>query len=132
MDTVTRRATGSYYTSADTAQYMTDWLVDEKHTEILEPTAGDGVFIDSLKVSAKINNLRLNITAVELEKKAFDSLSTRRGIKAIHGDFHKFNGAPVDAVIGNPPFVRYRHLSKKDFLAAENAGRAVIGKDLDI
>ena len=132
MDPVTRRATGSYYTSADTAQYMTDWLVDEKHTEILEPTAGDGVFIDSLKVSAKINNLRLNITAVELEKKAFDSLSTRRGIKAIHMDFHKFNGAPVDAVIGNPPFVRYRHLSKMDLLAAENAGRAVIGKDLDI
>lgn len=132
MDPVTRRATGSYYTSADTAQYMTDWLVDEKHTEILEPTAGDGVFVDSLKVSAKIKNLRLNITAIELEKKAFDSLNTRREINAIHMDFHKFNSAPVDAVIGNPPFVRYRHLSKKDLLAAEKAGRAVIGKDLDL
>lgn len=132
MDALTRRATGSYYTSADTAQYMADWLVDEKHTSILEPTAGDGVFIDSLKVSAKLLNLKLSITAVELEKKPYESIKSRRGVKAIHLDFHKFDCPPVDAVIGNPPFVRFRHLSKKDLIAAEKAGRAVIGKDLDV
>ncbi len=132
MDSVTRRATGSYYTSSDTAQFMTDWLVDEKHTDILEPTAGDGVFIDSLKISAKNLNLKASITAVELEKKAFDSIKTRGGIKAVHEDFHKYKSAPVDAVIGNPPFVRFRHLSKKSLKAAESAGRAVLGKDLDI
>ena len=132
MDPVTRRATGSYYTSADTAQYMTDWLVDDKHTVILEPTAGDGVFIDSLKVSAKVLDLKLNLTAVEIERSAFDSLKTRRGIKAVHADFHTFDSTPVDAVIGNPPFVRFRHLSKKGLASAEKSGRAVLGKDLDI
>lgn len=132
MDALTRRATGSYYTSADTAQYMADWLIDDKHLNILEPTAGDGVFIDSLKVSAKLLNLKLNITAVELEKKPFESIKTRRGVKAVHSDFHTFNCPPVDAVIGNPPFVRFRHLSKKDLISAEKAGRAIIGKDLDI
>lgn len=132
MDAFTRRATGSYYTSADTAQYMADWLIDDKHLNILEPTAGDGVFIDSLKVSAKLLNLKLNITAVELEKKPFESIKTRTGVKAVHSDFHTFNCPPVDAVIGNPPFVRFRHLSKKDLISAEKAGRAIIGKDLDI
>ena len=132
MDSVTRRATGSYYTSADTAQYMADWLVSEKHLNVLEPTAGDGIFIDSLMVCAKLHNLTLNITAVELEKKAFESIKSRKEIKAIHSDFHLFNSPPVDAIIGNPPFVRFRHLSKESLLAAENAGRAVVGKDLDI
>ena len=132
MDSLTRRATGSYYTSADTAQYMADWLVDDKHVDVLEPTAGDGVFIDSLKVSAKLLNLKLNITAVELEKNPYESIKTRRGVKAVHADFHKFNCPPVDAIIGNPPFVRFRHLTKKGLIAAEKAGRAVIGKDLDI
>jgi adenine-specific DNA-methyltransferase len=132
MDAYTRRATGSYYTSADTAQYMTDWLIDDKHLNILEPTAGDGVFIESLQVTAKFLDLKLNITAVELETKPYESLMTRRGVKAVHSDFHLFNCPPVDAVIGNPPFVRFRHLSKKDLGAAEKAGRAVIGRDLDI
>jgi hypothetical protein len=111
---------------------MADWLIDDKHTNILEPTAGDGVFIDSLKVCAKLLNLKLNITAVELEKKPYESIKSRGGVKAIHSDFHKFNCPPVDAVIGNPPFVRFRHLPKKSLIAAEKAGRAVIGKDLDI
>jgi hypothetical protein len=132
MDPITRRATGSYYTSTDTAQFMTDWLVDEEHIDILEPTAGDGVFIDSLNLSANVKNLKLNITAVESGKKAFDLLSQRKGIKALHQDFHLYAGLPVDAVIGNPPFIRFRHLSKKEFLAAERAGKEILGKDLDI
>ena len=132
IDALTKRATGSYYTSADTAQYMADWLIDKKHLNILEPTAGDGVFIDSLKVSAKLLSLKLNITAVESEKTPYESIKSRRGVTAIHSDFHKFDCPPVDAVIGNPPFVRFRHLPKKDLMAAEKAGRAVIGKDLDI
>jgi hypothetical protein len=106
--------------------------VDEKHTEILEPTAGDGVFIDSLKITAKIQGLKINVTAVESDKKAFELLSTRKGIKAVRTDFHRYEGVPVDAVIGNPPFVRFRHLSKRDLVAAEFAGRAILGKELDI
>jgi len=69
MDPLTRRATGSYYTSADTAQYMADWVVDEKHTQILEPTAGDGVFIESLKIAAKVQGLKVRITAIESDRK---------------------------------------------------------------
>lgn len=132
MDPVTRRATGSYYTSADTAQYMADWLVDEKHTEILEPTAGDGVFVESITIAAKLKGLKIRVTAIESEKKAFELLSARKGINAVRTDFHRYQGAPVDAVIGNPPFVRFRHLSKSDLTAAENAGRRILGKDLDI
>jgi hypothetical protein len=111
---------------------MADWLISTKHLDVLEPTAGDGVFIDSLKTSAKLHNIKLKITAVELEEKAFGSINSQRGVKAIHSDFHLFDSDPVDAVIGNPPFVRFRHLSKDDLAAAEKAGRAVIGKDLDI
>ena len=81
MDSVTRRATGSYYTSADTAQYMADWLVSEKHLNVLEPTAGDGIFIDSLMVCAKLHNLTLNITAVELEKRHLNRLKVEKRLK---------------------------------------------------
>jgi adenine-specific DNA-methyltransferase len=111
---------------------MTDWIVDEKHTNILEPSAGDGVFIDSLMESAKIIDVAIKITAVELEKKAFESLTTRNGIKAVHADFHTFESPPIDAAIGNPPFVRFRHLSKTHLDAAEFSGRNILGKELDI
>jgi hypothetical protein len=111
---------------------MADWVVDEKHTQILEPTAGDGVFIESLKIAAKVQGLKVRITAIESDKKAFELLSTHKGIDSVRIDFHKYQGPPVDAVIGNPPFVRFRHLSKKDLLAAENAGRKILGKELDI
>jgi len=131
VDSLQRRATGSYFTSLDTAQFMTDWLVTEKHREILEPTAGDGVFVDCLRTSAKVKNVDLQITAVEIEKEAFDFLKKRKGINAVRADFHEFKSPPVDAVIGNPPFVRFRHLSKKGLKSAESAGRAVIGKELD-
>lgn len=132
MDSESRRATGSYYTAADTADFMADWLISDKHLKVLEPTAGDGIFIEALIKAAKSSKLKLEITAVELEKEAFDAINIRQGVQAFHTDFHLFDCPPVDAAIGNPPFVRFRHLSKEHLTAAENAGRQLIGKELDI
>ena len=41
------RLTGSYYTSKRIAQYMADWAIRNGNDSFLEPSFGDGVFLDA-------------------------------------------------------------------------------------
>ena len=43
----TTRLTGSYYTSQRIANYMVEWALRDKSDSLLEPSFGDGVFLDA-------------------------------------------------------------------------------------
>ena len=40
---------GGYYTPMDLATYICRWVFGKSPTTILEPSCGDGVFVDALK-----------------------------------------------------------------------------------
>jgi adenine-specific DNA methylase len=107
---------GGYYTPYPIASFILRWgMHGNEHSKILEPSCGDGVFLDQLK---KINSPYESITAVELDsteiKKASKIQLPKK--KIINKDFYHYCNTTkdrFDLIIGNPPYIRYQYFSKE-------------------
>jgi adenine-specific DNA-methyltransferase len=109
-----RRQMGSYYTPTSTADYMADWVLRGEADQVLEPSFGDGVFLAAVARVARRRRLdAVRARGVEIDAGALgQTVSTGlvRHDDAILSDFLDVEPFPADCVIGNPPYVRIRHL----------------------
>jgi len=108
------RQTGSYYTAGSIAEYMSNWAIRSSEDVMLEPSFGDGVFIEKAFERFRfLGNSEPEIHAVELQAKPYSNYLANNNacIKAQLKDFLDVNISPViDAVIGNPPYVCLKNL----------------------
>jgi adenine-specific DNA-methyltransferase len=122
-----RKARGTFFTPAPIADYLAQWAVgDDERATILDPTCGEVVFL--LAAARRLRalgrtpeQLEEQVFGVDLHANSLDrstKLLQAEGLDArlIASDFFDMPtpsqlGSPlpeVDAVIGNPPFVRYQ------------------------
>lgn len=101
---------GGYYTPDDLAQFLTRWVTPTSGTRVLEPSCGDGAFFPSLMCTDA------TVTAFELAPEEA-AKAAARGLSdcTVHNqDFLNWalqaKPRQFDAVIGNPPFIRYQYL----------------------
>ena len=115
----------AYYTkSQPIVNYMVKLLNLTGSEKILEPCAGDGVFIDS--ILSKFNNI--HIDAFELNQSAFSKLSSKYSdfnnisvkntdtLTDIDLEFNSSMGIQYDAVIANPPYGAWRDKEERKHL----------------
>lgn len=122
---------GGYYTPLDLAIYISRWVREKTPKTILEPSCGDGVFIEALAKTgshAKLKVLGFELSSEEAAKakqrsKSFGCIESE--IRS--GDFLDFAISEMltgrtgyDAVVGNPPFVRYQYLPEEAQRKAES------------
>jgi len=116
---------GGYYTSDNLARWLCSWAIRDADDMILEPSCGDGAFLlaaaDRLatlgaKGPARANHLfGVEIFSDEADK-ARQRLKGQLGHRAADvvetSDFFAWWNRPdrplFDAVVGNPPFIRYQ------------------------
>lgn len=120
-DETEQKLRGGYYTPPDLALFMAQWIKELNPTSVLEPSCGDGVFFSALskvKGLQKTSVVGFELDAVEAEK-ARESARDAGLVKAkIHTvdflqwslDALKDGSKKFDAVVGNPPFIRYQYL----------------------
>jgi adenine-specific DNA-methyltransferase len=124
---------GGYYTHADVAEFLTRWVLQARPRRLLEPACGDGAFFAAL--------VRLGAVGVEsvvgCEIFAHEAEKARTRARAVPGaaveviaaDFLQWalarlqDGAVFDAVLGNPPFIRYQYLNRQIQAQAERLFR---------
>lgn len=121
-DTVSqRKARGAFFTPVPVARFLVDWAVQSSDVAVLEPSCGEAVFLHEV---GRRGDHSGPLVGVELH--ASSAAEAERSLRAngidatIHaGDFfaHSELGA-YDAVVGNPPYIRYQ-----DF-AGESRARA--------
>lgn len=120
-----RKLTGSYYTPPTIASFISKWVMESDPKTILEPSCGDGAFFSELNHLAQEQE-QTNIEAygVDLDQSVIQALETRYKnnefdtlkLKLVHANFLEYSikeiskGTKFDAVIGNPPFIRYQYL----------------------
>ncbi|WP_155631483.1 Eco57I restriction-modification methylase domain-containing protein, partial [Burkholderia cepacia] len=121
---------GGYYTPLDLAIFISKWVKEVKPKNILEPSCGDGVFFEALakaKGFQTANVVGFELDSVEAQKSR--ARASDVGLKSIQVNSEDFlgwaidhlhdGGARFDAVIGNPPFVRYQYLPEPFQICAE-------------
>lgn len=124
---------GRYYTPKRIADYVTNWVLTQNEVihSILEPSVGDGVFLECISESHnKLDNTRIialevderasieaakKIDNIELVNSWDNARSCNRAV--IQDDFYKAYRNGLDkqqyqAILGNPPYIRYQYLDE--------------------
>lgn len=114
---------GGYYTPLDLARFITRWTLEKRPKTLLEPSCGDGIFVQTISeidFASRFSFTGLEILAKEAAKARKRCRNEPRLDWSIHvRDFlgwainEMVLGQPkFDAVVGNPPFIRYQYLSE--------------------
>lgn len=112
---------GGYYTPLDLASFIARWVAELNPDRVLEPSCGDGAFFQAMSDVGGFEKAAL--TGFEVDEEEAGK-ATRRAKQlnlhqaAVHSeDFLGWaienmanGGERFDAVVGNPPFVRYQFL----------------------
>ena len=128
-----KRSLGAYYTPDKAVGLMARWILDRSPASILEPSFGDGAFLVAVQDEAVRRSQRPKLVGAELLPSAFEFATERLHLEidGHAGDFLSLAPKPVDAVIGNPPFVRQRHLPASQRQVALSASSAAMGSGID-
>ncbi len=128
---------GGYYTPLDLAVFLTRWVREINPKDILEPSCGDGVFLSAFTQIGGLKDSAITAFEIDSVEASKARVRTRRllpNTKVCTRDFlqwslENFNNKQVrfDAVVGNPPFIRYQYLPKEFQVRAEK-----IFKELDL
>jgi adenine-specific DNA-methyltransferase len=110
-----RKARGAFYTPPPIAHFLAEWAITEATRRVLEPSAGDGVFLEAAATRFRELGGSRELVGVELvaQEAAFAqgaAIEAGWHPRMIVSDFFDVNPndvGEVDAVIGNPPWIRY-------------------------
>ncbi|MEK5141424.1 MULTISPECIES: class I SAM-dependent methyltransferase [Paenibacillus] len=110
---------GGYYTPKLLTDFIARWGFNGRYPiSVLEPSCGDGNFIESLsKIDGDFHCIGIEINNEELEK-AKNRILNHNNFKLINTDFYMFyeemvNKQQFDLIIGNPPYIRYQYLTEQ-------------------
>jgi adenine-specific DNA-methyltransferase len=136
---------GGYYTPKLVADFLARWALRHADTMALEPSCGDGNISVAaaerlLALGARPGDVTEHLTSIELDGEEAEKAAQRlralgvgiMNASVINADFFSYcrdmalRTTRFDAVIGNPPFIRYHHFDeryrKPAFQIMRNAG----------
>lgn len=118
-----KKALGAFYTPPAMAQRLVDWAIRAQSDRVLDPSFGGGVFLKGARarleaLGAEVDPACPQIFGAELEDLAFADASREwaQDARLWHRNF--FDLVPgqqiphCEAVVGNPPYVRYQDFNR--------------------
>ncbi|MEI7636789.1 MAG: class I SAM-dependent methyltransferase [Syntrophus sp. (in: bacteria)] len=107
---------GGFYTPKTIATFILKWAINGRSScSILEPSCGDGVFLEQLK---EHNHKFVKVTAIEIneiEAEKADNIYLKDKY-VINTDFHLYCNDTTerfDIAVGNPPYIRYQYFNEE-------------------
>ena len=113
-----KKLRGGYYTPSDLSHFLVRWIAEKEPKTLLEPSCGDGAFFSALKnfnVQAKTTAIEVDTDEVRKARARAQSLDLSK-LTVKSGNFLEWatdafkRAERFDAVVGNPPFIRYQYL----------------------
>lgn len=117
-----KKSRGAFYTPPEIARYLANWAIRSPNDLVLEPSCGEAIFLlaaaERLKfLSSDAHRSRFGLYGVEIHE---ESAKTAKGRVEAAGfdasiettDFFGYSSdLKFQAVVGNPPFVRYQNFT---------------------
>jgi adenine-specific DNA-methyltransferase len=117
---------GQYYTPSEVAQTLTDWAILDANARILDPSYGGCSFLnaalttltekDCLLPARQVFGVDIDHQSAKYLKTLFDAgASPTQYLRKdfFETDINDFGGIRFDAVVGNPPYVRYHNIPEQ-------------------
>jgi adenine-specific DNA methylase len=118
---------GGYYTPPALASFLARWVLELRPRRLLEPSCGDGAFFQALAAQAALSPggdrveslLGFELDAAEAEKARCRAGEAASEARVVCGDYLEWmlgeegESSRFDAVLGNPPFIRYQYLDER-------------------
>lgn len=142
----TQKHLGAFYSPPDLVEPMVAWAIPTRSAVVLDPSCGDGVFLEAaarrlrilgcrpISVAQQLAGIDLNPRAISVTATSVGKALGGRPCRLIKSDFFQVDpnsfdtgpGGGVDAVIGNPPYIRYQgfagHVRDQALRRASGAG----------
>ncbi|GAB62730.1 MAG: class I SAM-dependent methyltransferase [Candidatus Jettenia sp.] len=124
---------GGYYTPKEITWFICKWAITNSKQKILEPSCGDGNFIEACLdrfkelgiPKNKYYNLIKGIEIIPKEAEKAKARAAKFGLNSdsiVNIDFFEYlssNGkSSFDVVVGNPPFIRYQNFPEEHRIRA--------------
>lgn len=112
-DQTQQKLRGGYYTPSAIGKYLWEWVSESEPNTMLEPAAGDGALVKAINPQNVTE-----VTAIEKFEEEARKISVSNEnvhLNVIAGDFFEWyesNTVKFDAVIANPPYIRYQYLTR--------------------
>jgi adenine-specific DNA-methyltransferase len=119
MATATQqKVLGAFYTADPVARFLVRWAVRKADDTILDPSCGDGVFLQAAAEHIRrLGNPRPQIWGVDVDAAALRASHARSSeLNLLQGSFFSLRAGdlpPITTVVGNPPFIRYQTFNGK-------------------
>lgn len=131
-----RKARGAFYTPPSVAAHLVKWALRTASDDVLEPSCGEAAFLLTAarrmaelqrvdeSARGRLDGVELHPGTAERARAVLAGVGARGTVTV--GDFFEFSPTrSYDAVVGNPPYVRYQEFSGRSrTLAREAALRA--------
>ncbi len=114
MKNLEDKLSGSYYTPIQIVQFMKKYLAGEqkKYSKVLEPSVGDGRFVDVFEKEECIQKL-VAVELVEDKVSQLESKGYSDHIEIVADDFLNFSektNEKYQLIIGNPPYINIKNM----------------------
>ena len=111
-----RKARGAFFTPPEITRFISDWAVRTPADSVLEPSCGEAVFLLAAgrrlrdlggSGTGRLHGIEIHGTSVGLGRAALAAAGLEAVIRV--SDFFDCPSEPgFDAVVGNPPYIRYQ------------------------
>jgi adenine-specific DNA methylase len=140
---VLRKARGAFFTPPAVSRFLTNWAIRTQNDRVLEPSCGEASFLlssaDKLRALktkapllfdpfahvAQLVGIEVHEQSAKIARDLLESAGS--SVEVLESDFFDIDAiADYDAVLGNPPFIRYQTFTgdtrQKSLRAALAAG----------
>ena len=123
---------GGYYTPKPIADFLAMWAIQSPDVHVLDPSCGDGALlqaavealircgVESAKAISQVHGVEIDSNEAKNALERISALSEVQPLAEIHvGDFFNYSKNHLsgkrhfDAIIGNPPFIRYQNFPEE-------------------
>ena len=113
---------GAIYTPSDITKLLTDWAIRSAKDKILDLGVGEGAFVYACHkrlaaLGAPVGQIEKQIYGTEIDEASFNTFKAQAAKKGLHfpglkrQDFFQAQLPQVDAIVGNPPYIRRMRIS---------------------